>query len=326
MELSELIESIDILEYISQYTEFTEKNGEFWALSPFKDEKTPSFSVRQENNTFFDFSSGIGGNVLTFIRYYDKCGYKEAIEKLKKYSGVNGSRVSHGRLATTEVAKRFAPPKRTVKQVKTTILPDDYMERYEKNREKLKIWLDEGISMTSLEKFNVRYDGFSNCLVYPIRNPDGKIVNVGGRTLDPDWKEKKIRKYTYFHSWGELRTLYGLAENREQVEKAREIILFEGCKSVLLADTYGIHNTGALLTSHLNPNQMKILIELGCRVVFALDKDVVIRNDYNIKRLKQFVNVEYIWDRDDLLGEKDSPIDKGKEVWDRLYEGRLSWR
>ena len=71
---------------------------------------------------------------------------------------------------------------------------------------------------------------------------------------------------------------------------------------------------------------MKILIELGCRVVFALDKDVVIRNDYNIKRLKQFVNVEYIWDRDDLLGEKDSPIDKGKEVWDRLYEGRLSWR
>ena len=229
-------------------------------------------------------------------------------------------------MATTEVAKRFAPPKRTVKQVKTTILPDDYMERYEKNREKLKIWLDEGISMTSLEKFNVRYDGFSNCLVYPIRNPDGKIVNVGGRTLDPDWKEKKIRKYTYFHSWGELRTLYGLAENREQVEKAREIILFEGCKSVLLADTYGIHNTGALLTSHLNPNQMKILIELGCRVVFALDKDVVIRNDYNIKRLKQFVNVEYIWDRDDLLGEKDSPIDKGKEVWDRLYEGRLSWR
>lgn len=75
VELSELIESVDILEYISQYTEFTEKNGEYWALSPFKDEKTPSFSVRKETNSFYDFSSGIGGNVLTFIRYYDKCGY-----------------------------------------------------------------------------------------------------------------------------------------------------------------------------------------------------------------------------------------------------------
>ena len=69
MELSDLIESIDILDYISQYTEFTEKNGEYWALSPFKDEDTPSFSVRKETNSFYDFSSGIGGNVLTFVRY-----------------------------------------------------------------------------------------------------------------------------------------------------------------------------------------------------------------------------------------------------------------
>lgn len=83
MELSELIESVDILEYISQYTEFTEKNGEYWALSPLKDENTPSFSVRKEENSFYDFSSGIGGNVLTFIRYYNRCGYQKAIEILK---------------------------------------------------------------------------------------------------------------------------------------------------------------------------------------------------------------------------------------------------
>lgn len=83
MELSELIESVDILDYISQYTDFTEKNGEYWALSPLKDENTPSFSVRKETNSFFDFSSGIGGNVLTFIRYYDKCSMAEAVEKLK---------------------------------------------------------------------------------------------------------------------------------------------------------------------------------------------------------------------------------------------------
>ena len=64
-----------------------------WALSPFKDEDTPSFSVRKETNSFYDFSSGIGGNVLTFVRYYDKCGYAEAIEKLKKFSGFDGTPV-----------------------------------------------------------------------------------------------------------------------------------------------------------------------------------------------------------------------------------------
>ena len=149
MELSELIESVDILDYISQYTDFTEKNGEYWALSPLKDENTPSFSVRKETNSFFDFSSGIGGNVLTFIRYYDKCSMAEAVEKLKKYSGFNGKVSSRKRLAATEVAKRFAPPHNTAKKAKGTVLPDDYMERYEKRDDKLAVWEREGISRAS---------------------------------------------------------------------------------------------------------------------------------------------------------------------------------
>lgn len=326
MELSELIESIDILEYISQYIEFTEKNGEYWALSPFKEENTPSFSVRKETNTFYDFSSGIGGNVLTFVRHFDKCGYAQAIETLKQYRGFDGETTQCRRLAAAEVAKRFSPPKRIQKQAKSTVLPDDYMERYERKPEKLAVWEQEGISKSSLERFQVRYDSFSDRLVYPIRSPDGKIVNIGGRTLDPDWKEKKLRKYTYFKPWGELKTIYGFAENLAYIKKQGEIILFEGCKSVLLADTWGIHNTGAILTSHLNPNQMKLLIGLGCRVVFALDKDISIREDHSISRLKQFVNVEYIWDGAGLLDEKDSPVDKGLDVWKKLYEGRLTWR
>lgn len=325
MELSELIESIDILEYISQFTEFTEKNGEHWALSPLKEENTPSFSVRKEENTFYDFSSGVGGNVLTFVRFYFKCGYAEAIEKLKEYAGLDGEIRPHRKLAATEVAKRYAQPKKSPKTGKATILPDDYMERYEKRDDKLIIWEQEGISRASMDKFQVYYDDFSDRLVYPIRNLERKIVNVGGRTLDKAWKEKGLRKYTYFKPWGELNTIYGLSENLEAIKEKREIILFEGCKSVLIADTWGIHNAGAILTSHLNPSQMKLLAKLGCRVVFALDKDVVVRNDYNICRLKQFVKVEYIWDKDNLLDDKDAPVDKGQDVWKKLYEGRLSW-
>lgn len=326
MELSELIESVDILEYISQYTEFTEKNGEYWALSPLKEENTPSFSVRKETNTFYDFSSGVGGNVLTFIRYYDKLGYADAISKLKNYAGFDGAVTPHRKIAASEVAKKFAPPKKSAKKAKSIILPDDYMERYEKRPDKLAVWKNEGISDEALSRFQVRYDSFSNRLVYPIRNIEGKIINISGRTLDEHWKEKKLRKYTYFMQWGELNTIYGLSENMESIRKKHEIILFEGCKSVLLAYTWGIQNTGAILTSHLNPNQMKILAKLGCRVVFALDKDVTVRNDYNIRRLKQFVKVEYIWDGLNLLGEKDAPVDRGVQVWNKLYEGRLTWR
>lgn len=327
MELTELLEQIDIAEYISQFVDLEEKNGEFWGLSPFKDEKTPSFSVRQDPPVFYDYSSGIGGNVFTFVRYYNNCGAKEAVDILNKYAGIEGNVVApREKMSATKVFKKYKKPPTRVKESKATILSDDYMDRYEKRDDKLAAWRSEGISNASMEKFQVRYDGFSDRLVYPIRDVHGKIVNVGGRTLDPQWKEKKLRKYCYFHSWGTLNTIYGLAENMDEILRKKEIILFEGCKSVLLADTWGIRNCGAILTSHLSPFQMKILAKLGCRVVFALDKDVRIREDHNIQKLKNYVQVEYLWDYEDLLSEKDAPVDKGVEVFMKLYEKRLRFK
>lgn len=328
MEVKELIESVDIAEYIAQFVDLEENGEELWGLSPFKPEKTPSFSVRKESGSWYDFSSGLGGNLYTFVRLYHKCTGREAIEKIQQYAGFDGeiTNAKNQTLTATRICKMFERPAQRAKESKTTILRDDYMERYERRDDKLAVWKNEGIGEESLEKFQVRYDSFSDRLVYPIRNRDGKIVNIGGRTLDPDWKEKKLRKYTYFHSWGTMDVIYGLSENLESIREKGEIILFEGCKSVLIADTWGICNTGAILTSHLNPNQLKLLIELGCRVVFALDKDVRIRDDHNIQKLKRYVNVDYLWDREDLLNEKDAPVDKGKEVFEKLYEQRLRYR
>ena len=290
-------------------------------------EKTPSFSVRKEPGKFYCFSTGIGGNVFTFVKHYYKCSASEAVNILKQYAGVDGEIATpQDKMAATVTCKRFSKPKSTQKQSASTTLPDDYMERYEKNEEKLSVWQKEGISKGSLDRFQVYYDSFSDRLVYPIRNMDGKIVNIGGRTLDPLWKEKKIRKYCYFYSWGTINTIYGLAENMDFIKEKREVILFEGCKSVLLADTWGIKNTGAILTSHLSELQMKLLARLGCRVVFSLDKDVRVRDDHNIAKLKRYVNVEYLWDNLDLLDEKDSPVDKGLNVFEKLYKQRLKYK
>ena len=327
MELSDLLESVDILEYISQFVELEQKGDEWWGLSCFREEKTPSFSVRTDPPVFYDYSSGIGGNVFTFVKFYNKCSAQEAVEILKSYAGISGVDIRpKEKMAATVTCKKYKKPKRTEKQSKGTVLPDNYMERYEDRPEKLQAWLDEGICAKSLERFAVKYDSFSDRLVYPIRNLAGKIVNIGGRTLDPEWKSKGLRKYTYFFGWGTMDTIYGLYDNLEEILKKREVILFEGCKSVLLADTWGIKNCASLLTSHLNPHQMKILARLGCRVVFALDKEVKIREDHNIQKLKNYVEVEYLWDREDLLDDKDAPVDKGAETFKKLYEGRLRYR
>ncbi len=326
MTLSELVDATDILAYISQFAEFEEKNGEQWALSPLKQEGTPSFSVNTELNLFYDFSSGKGGNVLSFIKAYYHCSSGEAGDILRKYVGESGLTETRRKMEAFLVAKRFAPKKKQNKTSKSSILPDDYMQRYRKCDEKLASWREEGITNDSLNRFQVCYDDFSDRIVYPIRNIDGKIINVSGRTIDPQWKEKKLRKYTYFKPLGILDTLYALVENLEFIQMTKEVIIFEGAKSVMIADSWGIHNTIALLTSHVNPYQLKILAKLGCKVVFALDKGVIIREDENIKRLKRYVKVEYIWDKDDLLEDKMSPVDAGRDTWNSLYERRLYYR
>lgn len=326
MDIDELLESVDLVELISNYVELEEKDGEYWGLSPFKDEKTPSFSIRRETGRFFDFSSGIGGTAITFLKNYHRISTGDAIEMLKKRAEISNEITTRQKFEACSAAKKFLVKNKHTKTSKSTALPDNCMDKYLIKPDKMKVWADEGISMASMERFQVRYDDFSNRLVYPIRNPNGQIVNIGGRTLVPDWKERKLRKYTYFYPWGELKTIYGLAENLQYIKERKEIIIFEGAKSVLVADTWGIRNAGAILTSHLNVNQMKLLAKLGCDVVFALDKEIKIKEDHNIKRLKQYVNVFYLWDKDCLLDAKDSPVDKGVEVWKKLYGAKLLWK
>ena len=327
MELSELLEQIDAVEYISQYVELVPQGGEWWGLSPFKEENTPSFSVRPETGRFYDFSSGIGGTVFTFTKYYFHCSGREAFDMLLAYAGFDpGSAKYHHKLSATMVCRQFAKAAEKKKPEGEPKVPQDVMLRYEDDPEKLKIWTDEGIAPEVLRDFEVKYDRLSDRIVYPIRDASGRVVNVGARTLDPDWKEKKLRKYTYCYKWNAMNVIYGLYENRDEILKEREIILFEGCKSVLKAKSWGVDNTGALLTSHLSENQMKLLISLGCDAVFALDEDVDIRKDRNIEKLRRYVNVFYIRDRDHLLQEKDSPVDQGEEIFRKLYEGRIRYR
>lgn len=319
-----MIQSADIVAYISQFVDLEQRGEEYWGLSPFKDEKTPSFSVRPDPPCFYDYSSGIAGNIFTFIRYYFNCSKSEAVKKLEEYTGqTEGSSDGHTKLNATLVCQRFKAPKTNKKQCSDSVLPEKVLEKFEKRQDKLQVWRDEGISDESLTKFQVFYDAFSNRLVYPIRNKDGKIVNIGGRTLDPDWKEKKLRKYTYFYPWNNgMNIIYGLFENLEEILTNHEIILFEGAKSVMIADSFGIKNTGALLTSHISAAQFLILAALGCRVVLALDNDVDVRSDHNAKKLKRYVHVSYLHDNEGILGEKDSPVDKGKEVFLNLLQNR----
>lgn len=212
MRVSELIEDVDIVGYISEFIELEERGDEFWGLSCFKDEKTPSFSVRPSSGKWYDFSTGQGGNIIDFLKLYYKCDLHEAVEIFKRHEGIKDTseQARTTRLQATSIAKKYKIQSKSQKTPSSFHLPDNHMDQYELRQDKFKVWSREGISIQTLNKFQVRYDPFSNRLVYPIRNINGQIVNVGGRTLDPQYKEKKLRKYTYFYQWGCLDTIYGL--------------------------------------------------------------------------------------------------------------------
>lgn len=328
MTTAELMSAVNFVDYAENCgVELQYKNGEWWGLSPFKAEKTPSFSINEEKQSFYDFSSGRGGNLIQFVMDLHGCSLSGAVKELMRYAGISEDKnVCYSNTPEIlKIAKRYKPSARTRPDTgKNEILPDTYMELYENRPDKLKVWTEEGMTPEILEKFQVRYDPFQNRLVFPIRDYDGHIVNICGRTLEKNFKEKGLRKYTYYKKWcGGMDVIFGYTEHSQAFYKNNEIILFEGAKSVFLAETWGFENTGALLTSHLSDAQFRRLIKLGVHVTFALDEDVNVAEDKNIQRLKRYCGVFYIRDTEKILDEKMSPVDKGPDVWKYLYERRL---
>ena len=321
----DLIDSVDIVDFLSQYTKLELRDdGEYWGISCLSDHDTdPSFSVNRENQIFYDFSSHKGGTVLDFIMAYYRIPFKKAVEFLSNYiadSGITMSRTEH--LNCVKVLKKYAPPKKQEKEVKYKDLGSDFMQRYEDAPEMLKGWVEEGITESALDFWQVKFDPMSERIVFPIRDINGNIVNVCGRTVDPEYKEKKLRKYTYFFPLGRFDMLYGFWENASCIREKGEIILFEGPKSVMKAWGWGVRNCAALCTSRMNIYQFELLLKLRVRVVFALDTDANIYKDDNIKKLRHYTAIENVINRDNLLGEKMAPVDAGFDVWKELYERR----
>lgn len=323
--VADLIRSVDIVEYISQYMDLEMRvDGEYWGISCLSDHDTdPSFSVNPDKQCFWDFSSHKGGDILAFIQSYHKCGFLRAVTILQDYADAHGVHPEHVQeLNCTKEILKYSMPKKKVKEAKYVNLGDDCMDKYVEDWEKTACWEDEGISREAMKFFKVRFDPLSDRIVFPIRAMDGTIINVCGRTIDPDFKEKKLRKYTYFYPLGRFDTLYGFYENAQEILDKGEIIVFEGQKSVMKAWSWGIKNAVALCTSHMNIYQFVLFLKLGVRVVFALDTDADILKDENVIRLTKYLPIESVVNFGGLLGEKMAPVDAGKEVWEKLYAKR----
>ena len=210
-------------------------------------------------------------------------------------------------------------------------------ERYVFDIKALSLWAHEGIDFNTMLKYHISYDPLENCIIIPHFDLEGNVVGVRGRYLDED----AVAKYKpVYYNGVQLnhptnKTLYGYYQNKRAIEMTKTCIIFEAEKSVMMMDTAYDGNNVSVATSgqHISNEHIQILLNSGVRhVVLAYDADYKDDDDINkkfkeykdyVRPLQAYFTVSIIMDVNHYLGYKDSPIDRGKEVFQKLMKERI---
>lgn len=199
-------------------------------------------------------------------------------------------------------------------------------------------WLNDRISKESMDKYNIRFSSLWNKIIIPHYDVEGRLVGIRGRALDPVEAEQ-FGKYVpvqiegKFYSHPLSLNLYGLHLNKDNIKKYGICYISEGEKGVLQAEDFKMPNcTVASCGSNLNKFQIDLLVR------YCQPKEIVVCYDqeelpgqctyfnklYNMcKKYRNYANMSFIYDRQHLLGLKDSPFDKGEKVFYQLVNSRV---
>lgn len=309
VDLATLKEKIDIVKYVGQFLDLTLSNGEWWGSCPFHQEKTPSFSVNGEKQLYFCYGCHAGGSVIDFASDYNKISFPEAVEKLATEYKIPRSRVPVlVRIAKKYIKKNIAKETIKMEYINNPMLSYDKADIVE--------WIKEGIPQVIIDKFEVRYDRHNDNIVFPILDSEGKIISIKARTLIAGKKPK----YYYYTKIGTVNFLYGYYQNQKAIAEKNEMIIFEGEKSVMKAESYGYFNSVASMTDRIANSIENIILAPSKDIVIAWDKGVsATQIKKEVSLLKKYKNVYILQDTKNLLMPKDAPVDQGKEVFDYLY-------
>lgn len=267
-----------------------------------------------------------GKDIYDFVGYIKKCNFRNAFLYICRVLNLDCTfeYTSKAVNETYEFLKGFSSGniQYSTQRIKNTPLDDSILEGYINFPHKK--FLDDNLSIQSQQKFQISYDIHNQRILIPIRNTEGRLVTIKGRTIHDDWKEKGIMKYVAYYPYSASCILFGYYENYWNILLQQEVILVESEKAVIQADSYGVNNVVALSKKTISDEQLYKIIQLNVDVTLALDKDV------ELDELKQLAeefqglcNVYAIYDTENLLDDKDSPFDKGADIWKELYKNKI---
>ena len=201
--------------------------------------------------------------------------------------------------------------------IEDDILPESFIKRFV--RVECMQYSIDGVNTQTQEKFQVCYDVLDNRVIFPIRNDEGQLLSFKGRTCCPDYKEKDIPKFISYYPCNNNHYLFGFYENKEIINNSDEIYVCEAEKGVMELDSIEINNAVAVNKKIITPIQLKKLLKLGKNIILIFDKDVTLEEIFTeCRKFQGLCDVYYVFDTLNILKEKQSPMDCGKEVFEHL--------
>ncbi len=305
--IDQVFETARVEEVIGEFVQLKKAGSNFKGLSPFSDEKSPSFMVSPVKQIWKDFSSGKGGNAISFLMEHEKYTYPEAIRFLaKKYN------IEIEETEQTDEQKEQASERESLFLVSE--FARDYYHDILLNSEKgkaigLTYFKERGFTDETIKKFELgfglddwsaftdtavrkgyeldyleksgltivnetrQFDRFKSRVLFPIHSMSGRILGFGGRTLS---NEKKIAKYLNSPEseiYHKSKILYGIYHAKQSIAKEDNCFLVEGYTDVISFHQNGVENVVASSGTALTSDQIRLVRRLTQNITILFDGD-----------------------------------------------------
>jgi DNA primase len=306
--IDEIKNRIDVVDVISDFVSLKRSGQNYKALSPFTNEKTASFYVVPSKGIFKDFSSGKGGDAITFVMEHEGMSYAEALKYLAKKYGIEIKEDGNSELARQEQSDRDSL------YIVMNYAKDYYKKLLHEHEEGQSIGLsyfrERGFNDRTMEKFELgyslnewnhleqaalkagysdsvlekaglvihkeggkKYDRFRGRVIFPVHNLAGKVIAFGARILTKEKDQPKYINSPETEIYHKSNVLYGMFQAKNEIRKHDFCYLVEGYTDVISMHQSGVENVVASSGTALTEEQIKLMRRFTENVTVLFDGD-----------------------------------------------------
>ena len=305
--IDRVFESARVEEVIGEFVQLKKAGSNFKGLSPFTDEKSPSFMVSPVKQIWKDFSTGKGGNAVSFLMEHEHYTYPEALRWLAKKYNIE-----------IEETEQTNEEKAQMNERESMFLVSNFAKEYfhdtmlNTNKGKaigLSYFKERGFREDTIKKFDLGYcidewdnftkaalakgydlkylastgltivkeskqfDRFKGRVMFPIHSMSGRVLGFGGRILTNDKKAAKYLNSPESDIYHKSKILYGIYQAKKEIAKQDNCFLVEGYTDVISFNQSGIENVVASSGTALTADQIRLINRLTKNITVLFDGD-----------------------------------------------------